>query len=103
MGKKNQTRAQFQKKTLELKKKVKQTTHNATLCDRMIRELRSSQQNISQQLEEKQRSCQELRSSVESIDAEIEELQEASITLLACRSSVVYCLDGNIEISYILD
>ena len=78
MGRKDQTQAQFRKAISELKRKIKQISHDSAICDQDMKELALAQQNMSQQLESKQSSLQPLRSEIESFDAEIEQLQEAS-------------------------
>eukprot|EP00057_Strongylocentrotus_purpuratus_P014575 XP_011669049.1 PREDICTED: LOW QUALITY PROTEIN: coiled-coil domain-containing protein 40 [Strongylocentrotus purpuratus] len=76
MNKKVETKGAFQKKLLELRKKIKETQQDANGCDNDIAELRGHQQMLNQQLDNKQREFHELQSMADTQDGDIERLVE---------------------------
>ncbi|XP_077980301.1 coiled-coil domain-containing protein 40-like [Glandiceps talaboti] len=76
MNKKIETKGTFQKKLSEMKKKIKQTQQDAHSCDGDIGELRVHQQQLSQQLEEKQTTYQHLQGQADTFDGDIDQLME---------------------------
>ena len=56
---------------------MKQVGQDATTCDGDIKELRARQQNVSQQLEEKQANCQQMKQAVDALEGTVETLQES--------------------------
>ncbi|XP_070579736.1 coiled-coil domain-containing protein 40-like [Ptychodera flava] len=76
MDKKVETKGTFKKKLAEMKKKIKQVQQDANACDGDISELRGHQQQLSQQLEEKQTTYQQLQSQADTYDGDIEQLME---------------------------
>ncbi|GFO16023.1 coiled-coil domain-containing protein 40 [Plakobranchus ocellatus] len=76
MKKKVVTKGTFERQMAELRKKIKQTIHEANACDGEIRELQEHQQGLSEQLEEKQVNCQQLQSASDSLDGDVERTLE---------------------------
>ncbi|XP_078491914.1 coiled-coil domain-containing protein 40 [Ciona intestinalis] len=76
IDRKTPTKGTFQKKLLEIKKKVKQTQKDAETCDTDIRQLRENQAEVGRNLEEKQISVQQLQGMVDTLEGDIEHLAE---------------------------
>ncbi|KAK3733202.1 hypothetical protein QZH41_019682 [Actinostola sp. cb2023] len=76
MGKVTNTKGSLQKKLIEMKKKIKQTSSDANACDGEIQDLRENQMQVSRDLEEKQVTCQQLQSRVDELDSEIDKMAE---------------------------
>eukprot|EP00794_Sanderia_malayensis_P008980 gene8980-9938_t len=82
-GKAKDTKGTFQKKLLELKKKIKQTAQDASSCDDDIRQLREQQQMLSQSLEEKQVTERNLTTAIDDQEFEVEQATETKHKNLA--------------------
>uniref|UniRef100_H2XUM1 Coiled-coil domain-containing protein 40 n=1 Tax=Ciona intestinalis TaxID=7719 RepID=H2XUM1_CIOIN len=76
IDRKTPTKGTFQKKLLEIKKKVKQTQKDAETCDTDIRQLRENQAEVGRNLEEKQIAVQQLQGMVDTLEGDIEHLAE---------------------------
>ncbi|XP_013409019.1 coiled-coil domain-containing protein 40 isoform X1 [Lingula anatina] len=76
MHKKVLTKGTFQRQLAELRKKIKQTVQDASGCDQEIRQLREHQQQLSQQLEDRQTNCQQLQGKADELDVDVERLYE---------------------------
>lgn len=76
IDKKILTKGAFQKKLVEMKKKIKNTQKDANACDEDIRQLRENQAEVSRSLEEKQLTVQQLQSQADTFEGDIEHLAE---------------------------
>ncbi|KAK3598746.1 hypothetical protein CHS0354_028798 [Potamilus streckersoni] len=76
MNKKVLTKGTFERQMTETRKKIKQTIQEANGCDTEIQELRQHQQELSQQLEQRQINVQHLQSSSDTLDGDIDRLVE---------------------------
>ncbi|XP_032234443.2 coiled-coil domain-containing protein 40 [Nematostella vectensis] len=76
MGRVANTKGSFQKKLVDMKKKIKQTNNDANACDAEIQGLRENQVHVSQELEEKQVTCQQLQSRLDELDADVDKMAE---------------------------
>jgi septal ring factor EnvC (AmiA/AmiB activator) len=75
-GKSTNTKGAYQRKVVELKKKIKQTNSDANDCDKDIGSLQENQQQVSTQLEDKQSKVYQLQSSVDEGDLNIDRLTD---------------------------
>ncbi|XP_046379305.2 coiled-coil domain-containing protein 40-like isoform X2 [Haliotis rufescens] len=73
------TKGTFERQMAEHRRKIKQTTNDASSCDSDIHELRDHQQELSGQLEEKQVNCQQLQGSADTLDGDIERLLDVKL------------------------
>merc|ERR1719239_749976 len=88
MKKKTLTKGTFERQMGELRKKIKTTIQDANSCDTEIQDLRSHQQALSQQLEEKQINCQQLQSTSDTLDGDVDrtaEVKQKNLTDLLSR------------------
>ncbi|XP_039265191.1 coiled-coil domain-containing protein 40-like isoform X1 [Styela clava] len=76
IDKKTPTKGAFQKKLVEIKKKIKNTQRDANACDEDIRQLRENQAEVSRSLEEKQITVQQLQGNVDTLEGDVEHLAE---------------------------
>ncbi|XP_033121483.1 coiled-coil domain-containing protein 40-like [Anneissia japonica] len=76
LNKKVETKGTFKKKLVEMSKKIKQVQQDSSSCDAEIQQLRSHQQMLSEQLQEKQTSFQHLQSMADTLDGDIDRLME---------------------------
>jgi len=75
-GKAKDTKGVFQKKLMEMKKKIKQVNQDANGCDNEIQSLREQQGLVSHHLEEKQSTCHEMQSGIDELESQIDTLSE---------------------------
>ena len=70
------TKGNFQRQMGELKRKIKQTIHDANSCDDEIHEFRDHQHELSSQLEERQLNVQQLQGNSDTLDGDLDRLFE---------------------------
>ncbi|XP_071960201.1 coiled-coil domain-containing protein 40-like isoform X2 [Antedon mediterranea] len=76
LNKKVETKGTFKKKLVEMGKKIKQVQQDSSSCDAEIQQLRTHQQMLSEQLQEKQTTFQQLQSMADTLDGDIDRLME---------------------------